>query len=183
MALIECPQCKKRISDSAKVCVHCGYDLAKARRLEQEKREFNRLPENEQQALQNEFYSQFPNYEKTQKSINKYNLISRIIYIGWFIFALIFIILQIAHKAFKVDFQGDALMALAIVDGIILFVLSFFLIPVRILWRKYQRKFLTYIKGFQEWLLQVKQITYKVILDKKQMKIFESIDLTKEGVK
>lgn len=27
MALISCPECKKEISDKAKVCVHCGYPV------------------------------------------------------------------------------------------------------------------------------------------------------------
>lgn len=27
MALIECPECKKQISDKAKQCIHCGYPL------------------------------------------------------------------------------------------------------------------------------------------------------------
>ena len=29
MALIECPECKKEISDSAASCPHCGYQLKK----------------------------------------------------------------------------------------------------------------------------------------------------------
>ncbi len=27
MALINCPECGKQISDSAKMCPHCGYEL------------------------------------------------------------------------------------------------------------------------------------------------------------
>lgn len=27
MALIECPECKKQVSDTAKTCPHCGYKL------------------------------------------------------------------------------------------------------------------------------------------------------------
>ena len=29
MAMIQCPQCEKQISDQAEVCVHCGYKLKK----------------------------------------------------------------------------------------------------------------------------------------------------------
>ena len=29
MALIECPECKKEISDKAKECPHCGYPIVK----------------------------------------------------------------------------------------------------------------------------------------------------------
>ena len=29
MAMIQCPQCKKQISDQAEACVHCGYKLKK----------------------------------------------------------------------------------------------------------------------------------------------------------
>lgn len=27
MALIDCPECKDKVSDKAKTCVHCGYPL------------------------------------------------------------------------------------------------------------------------------------------------------------
>jgi predicted amidophosphoribosyltransferase len=33
MALIECPECKKEISDHASSCPHCGYEL-KPQRVE-----------------------------------------------------------------------------------------------------------------------------------------------------
>ena len=29
MALIECPECKKQISDKARACIHCGYPIPK----------------------------------------------------------------------------------------------------------------------------------------------------------
>lgn len=28
MSLIKCPECKKKVSDMAKVCINCGYQLA-----------------------------------------------------------------------------------------------------------------------------------------------------------
>lgn len=31
MALIDCPECEKRISDKAASCPHCGYPLAEER--------------------------------------------------------------------------------------------------------------------------------------------------------
>ena len=30
MALIACPECGGKISDQAKICVHCGYPLKRA---------------------------------------------------------------------------------------------------------------------------------------------------------
>jgi RNA polymerase subunit RPABC4/transcription elongation factor Spt4 len=32
MELVNCPECKKEISSSAKICPHCGYKLAKNNR-------------------------------------------------------------------------------------------------------------------------------------------------------
>ena len=29
MALIKCPECGKEVSDTAKVCIHCGFELSK----------------------------------------------------------------------------------------------------------------------------------------------------------
>ena len=31
MALINCPECGKQVSDSAKACIHCGYQLEKTK--------------------------------------------------------------------------------------------------------------------------------------------------------
>lgn len=42
MALIECPECKKQISDKARACIHCGYPISKIK-------------------LQNEHIEQHPN--------------------------------------------------------------------------------------------------------------------------
>ena len=36
MALIKCPECGKEVSDSAKICPHCGYPLNKNKAVEQE---------------------------------------------------------------------------------------------------------------------------------------------------
>lgn len=42
MALIECPECKKEISDQSEICIHCGYPIAamlkKQKELEQKKK-------------------------------------------------------------------------------------------------------------------------------------------------
>lgn len=32
MALVQCPECKKEVSDQATICIHCGYPL-KTKRL------------------------------------------------------------------------------------------------------------------------------------------------------
>ncbi len=36
MALINCPECKKEVSDAARACVHCGYPLKKSLTPEEE---------------------------------------------------------------------------------------------------------------------------------------------------
>lgn len=42
MALIQCPECKKEISDQSEICIHCGYPIAamlkKQKELEQKKK-------------------------------------------------------------------------------------------------------------------------------------------------
>ena len=38
MSLIHCPECKKQISNTAKECPNCGYQLEKERKKENDKR-------------------------------------------------------------------------------------------------------------------------------------------------
>ncbi len=35
MALIKCKECNKDVSDTAKICPHCGFDLEQSRKHEQ----------------------------------------------------------------------------------------------------------------------------------------------------
>lgn len=37
MALVNCPECGGSVSDEAKICPHCGYDLKKKRYTKEEK--------------------------------------------------------------------------------------------------------------------------------------------------
>lgn len=41
MALIDCPECGKKISDASEVCIHCGYPLKKEIEKEQNICEYN----------------------------------------------------------------------------------------------------------------------------------------------
>ncbi len=58
MALIECPECKKQISDKARACIHCGYPISKIK-------------------LQNEHIEQHPNEDaKLDTSTQPQNQVS-----------------------------------------------------------------------------------------------------------
>lgn len=43
MALINCPECGKEISDTTKVCIHCGYRLKQKRKEPKEDRKENKI--------------------------------------------------------------------------------------------------------------------------------------------
>ena len=50
MALIHCPECNKEVSNTAKMCPHCGYDIAGyIQQIEQQKKK-----EQEEQTQQSE---------------------------------------------------------------------------------------------------------------------------------
>ena len=61
MALIHCPECDKEVSDTAKMCPHCGYDIARyIQQIEQQKKK-----EQEEQERQ-EREQKLADYAKTR---------------------------------------------------------------------------------------------------------------------
>ena len=55
MALIECPNCGKKISDSTVICIHCKFNLKKAKTEEKIKKSFSNIPKNLQKQYEYEF--------------------------------------------------------------------------------------------------------------------------------
>lgn len=52
MAMIKCPECRKKISDRAKICPNCGYPIsAREGRRNVEGRTFEELPSRSKRAM------------------------------------------------------------------------------------------------------------------------------------
>ena len=85
MALIDCPQCGKKVSDSAKSCPHCGLDLEQAKADEGASKTYHLLPLAEQKQLQEEFSRTDPCFKKFDRQ--------RIILlaVGWVLFAVVMV--------------------------------------------------------------------------------------------
>lgn len=92
MALIECPQCGKKISDSARSCPHCGYTCGKEQ--EQDKR-YEELTLIERNALLKEFETAdtcFVRYKR--KSI-------ALLVVGWLLLAVSVVGMLVALFVYK----------------------------------------------------------------------------------
>ena len=76
--IIKCPECGKEISDESKICIHCGYPIAKHIE-ENKKKEYLRLHPNEQ-----------PKAYKVFDVIQKVSLILFLICIFIFLVILLF---------------------------------------------------------------------------------------------
>jgi uncharacterized membrane protein YvbJ len=83
MAIIKCPECNKEVSDTAKVCPHCGYKVRKSV-IEQAKREIrlNQVAEEREARRQKKIEHANPEYQKKSKK--------RII--GWSITAIVAVV-------------------------------------------------------------------------------------------
>ena len=74
MALIECPNCGKKISDSAVICVHCNYDIKKARTREKLGKSFFNIPKESQKQYEHEFRSKNESCRKMYKFKKKFKV-------------------------------------------------------------------------------------------------------------
>lgn len=87
MALIDCPSCGERISDSAKRCPHCGREFEKVRETSDGKKRFDLLSLKEQKQYVKEFASCHP---PTRKLLLKNRIL---LAVGWTLFAITILLL------------------------------------------------------------------------------------------
>ncbi len=182
MALISCPQCGGKVSDSAQKCVHCGYDFLKAKQEEEKTKEkeheaavFNNLPEYEQKSILNEYYAKFPEEAKSAKICKLYKWSGIIIVI---LFAVFFIAESVIVPLIcfsKINpTKGLTLATFFGLPGIVVCVLS---VILRISKKKIDTMSCRNIKRFGKWLKNEKKLIYKLTLSKEEKAVFDSVQI------
>ncbi len=187
MAIVVCKVCGKTFSDTREACIHCGT-LLKEKAIKQEKEvvinkkvDFNSLDKLRKIRLEEEFindnkealsYKQKTTYDKFGSKVSK----------SVFFNVLFYIVLSILLFAeFNVRVYNETYMIISLVSLIVAFVLVLFadLIEMIIVFvNKRSLKKYIYIKEFQKWLLEKKDINYIPVFDKdSQKEIFDKIDL------
>ncbi len=204
MALIECPQCGKQVSDTAELCVHCGAVLKEP----PAPKNYAELPAAEKEALDLEFEREHPACSVRRAEKKKWRLTSLffvalcLIMVG--IIDLInsvrplLVIIRFSSKSSVALYQGNE--AILLVDeGVddsltsesntgkfsLLFILSLLFIIIGVVmmviagvvYNKAQREVLLRRKLFQAWLAK-RNICYEPMLSDKNKAKFDSLDIT-----
>lgn len=197
MALIECPNCKKQVSDTRESCFHCGYKFQTApieteeknqdeNIIEQQKRDtddsltnFSSLRQIEKDKLWDEFYAKNPKYWKLKNkayNIDGIRKVTGLCLIPLLVNELIFRNRPVINKEFFTI--ASVMYALLMFGGLIV---AFSCIYAKSVCNK---KALIVLKRFQNWLKTEKQIEYVVKFNRNQRKekiFFDSINIEFES--
>ena len=173
MALVNCPNCGKPVSDSAEACPHCGFEF-KAERIKKEvEREYGRLPVEKQKQLRDEYDRIYPTYKKSAVKRKKLSVFVLVGFLITFVLMVIIALLGL-HEGLEIY------LILTTVVAVIIFLPTLFISVFLVLYTRLpsgMKKRLSDLKKFQSWLLKEKQLTYHVVLTDREKQIFESIEL------
>ncbi len=198
MALIICRNCGKKVSDTVKICIHCGASLLpeevppQPHAVEEivEKKEkssesqdvfvkFKNLDKKQQKALLEEFWKEDILARKYQKKKAILEFFQYEILLYLLIPNLIAIVLWFVFK-FQPQSTGGLLLvcsslaAMVILHPILILIFGI-IMKVTV---DSKVKTLTYKKRFQIWAKETRQIVYKPTFDNKaERQMFEQIDI------
>lgn len=180
MALIICPHCGQKISDTVEKCVHCGKLVKES--VEEEKKEvsFNGLTIDEKTAIKKEFYNRYPKYQinskKDSKQFNKLRYLRTffsIIELLGYVFATIF------------DINSNEILGKIGIIFIILGIVGFIVMTVfiRKMTKINLRKKMLCEKKFWKWITTEKQMAYNVCFSSpKERDVYDSINIEYEDL-
>lgn len=197
MALIICEECKKKVSDSLEVCIHCGAKLSYKQQESQEVKRaevvptktgesigeekvfksYENLLKNEKIALEKDFLSQD---EPMKKYKQRLQLIEYIIDMSIWLLGINAIALEIL-KRLSYKLQNAKVVLVFIIWAISLIVLSVVACLVLVIIKKIskrKRNKLLYIKRYQRWLKTKKNIEYSPIFSNARLEvIYENLEI------
>ncbi len=185
MALILCPYCKKTISDTAEICIHCGQPLRRApqaagqpaqaqpvrenvsaaQTAEQKTKNYEELPFEEKKKLRRQFNAKYPQYAKYDER-DLFTKKSKIF--GWifFVATLLVCILMIKLSIKYSGVDDKKSMACAIVVLVVFCAFCISDTVENIVRMKQRKKRLRVLKLYVKWLHDEKGVVYKVKFDK-----------------
>lgn len=200
MALTVCRHCGKTISDTVETCIHCGEIIAEP--VSEPEAVQPQATEPQEEAEEQVVYDYFVygeaqrlkleeaflksdawayKYRLAESDLGKFKSLFGDVMAGLF-FSAVALLLAYVYifdmQAYSVD-----LIKAALIGGGILFAVSLPAMLVLSIVRKVRGKSedkLIYIKKYQKWLLEEKNISYEPKFEKKQMQeLFDSINLEK----
>ncbi len=189
MALIECPNCGKMISDTTNKCIHCEYDLVKnsAEQTNEnitELKDFDDCFPREKLMLRNEFYKTSGVYAIHIKKYKRYEMFLGTVGIALFgsiiLLVIAFVIRLIKLIAYNDDSGALAYFIFTTLFSLILVVSLTVVFCAPRFGRKYEHNHLIIEKKFQHWLKCEKNINYVVKFtdkEKEEKAFFDAIDV------
>ena len=187
MALILCPYCKKTISDTAEICIHCGQPLqrapqaagqpaqaqpvrenvsaARTETAEQNTKNYEELPFEEKKKLRRQFNAKYPQYAKYDER-DLFTKKSKIF--GWIFFvASLLVCILMIKLAFKYVGVDDKKATACIIVALVIFgAVNISDTVENIVRMKQRKKRLRVLKLYVKWLHDEKGVVYKVKFDK-----------------
>ena len=187
MALILCPYCKKTISDTAEICIHCGQPLrrapqaagqpaqaqpvrenvsaARTETAEQNTKNYEELPFEEKKQLRRQFNAKYPQYTKYDER-DLFTKKSKIF--GWIFFvASLLVCILMIKLAFKYVGVDDKKATACIIVALVIFgAVNISDTVENIVRMKQRKKRLRVLKLYVKWLHDEKGVIYKVKFDK-----------------
>ena len=184
MALITCKKCGKNVSDTRETCIHCGHSLKEeaptAPAPEQQKSEYAKLGQYEQEMLVKEFWTSNSDARRYREKIYFWTEFKKSFRI-YGILLILFIGLQIGLLDFIGQYIKNQTAFLAFLAAILIYVLIAFICAIAFLAKGRKLKKKTYRfaeeRAFQKWLLENKNITYtRMFFDVEEKQMFEQSD-------
>lgn len=193
MALIECKKCGKSFSDTLDACIHCGAPLKEDESSKNEKTSelisFDKLDSIRKLRLESEFVNGNKGAFKQKKRTTSdkfatFVMIFTILFFVSYFFLNIFLFVGEDEGIISFDsgFVDDTLAAVSLVlacASVLTALLWKITESIIILINKNSIKKYIYMKEFQKWLLEEKNIEYIPVFNRdSQKEIFDKIDLT-----
>ena len=197
MALIVCKTCGKKVSDTVDRCIHCGAPIAEepfvlkteekketVKKSEQTLHNYSSYDSADQIKLEKEFLSQDKwarRFRRTKNDISKFK--HWFIHMCWLFIIYRLVYLYLYKEVFEQSIYRKDMTDVSIYLMVALFAVSF--IGMLVTWgmeiaKKRSVKRYIYLKKYQRWLKETKQIQYNPqFFEKKEQAAFDQIDIEK----
>ena len=189
MSLVVCEKCGKKVSDTRNTCVHCGAllqnKIEKSNKQTESLINFDNLDSSKKIQMEQEFieknkgaykYKQKTTFDKFATFTMIFNFLFLICYFAFMIY------LSVAEPSWYDENNIDETIAFSslgcVVFSFLIILLWKIVEAIKIIVNRNSIKKYVYIKEFQKWLLEKKNINYIPIFNRdSQKEIFDNIDL------
>ncbi|HBF86388.1 MAG TPA: hypothetical protein DDW54_01765 [Clostridiales bacterium] len=187
MAIINCPHCGQKTSDTNEICFHCGKswkDVPEPKETPS-KNDYNKLSLSQKTQLRERFYRKYPKYRKAYKLNAFWDKTKIITILIVSIFSSLWTILQFLVALKLLDTDNIFFGVLTVVLTALIAISIIFPLTALILRGKRRYRAMLIEKKYWQFITVEKNFEYTVMFDGKDKKarmVFEKIDLDYEDL-